>query len=148
MIATYRNDVAAVDAYICSGDLNRINMHGQVPDSTVRKTPLHVAVCTKNIHLVDFFLGMGADPNMKDSDGNWIIEDASDSAEMLKLLCRHGAHPTQKFQDSIRAVSAAVRKGDAALLKLLLEMKCAIPADAVCTCALIISPMTHTGIQW
>lgn len=59
---------------------------------SLQETQLHIAVNLKHLHMAEFLLEKGADPNIKDKYGFTPLHKAIQSGQddMIKLLIRHG----------------------------------------------------------
>ncbi|WP_171910111.1 ankyrin repeat domain-containing protein [Rickettsiella grylli] len=68
------------------------------------ETPLHSAVYTNNIKLVNYLLEQGADINAKNDEGETpvVIAAHDENEELVKSLLQHGAHLEPDHMDNIR----------------------------------------------
>lgn len=86
------------------------------------KTALHIAVINGQYKIVDLLLDNGAEPHLMDSDGNTAVHCVPEERyRILRLLLDKGGNIDAKNSDGCTALFTAVSRGEAGLVKLLLE---------------------------
>lgn len=83
---------------------------------------LHLAAAAKNFGLVELFLSLGVDSNVKNSKGETPLHQ-TDDLEVASLLLKHKANPHAEDEDGKLPIHHAVESGPPELVKLLLDLK-------------------------
>ena len=86
-------------------------------------TPLHYAVITDRIEMVELLLARGADPKLRYGQGSTILHLAANRGyvSMSKYLIAHGAELNVRDDDGATPLEEAVWKGRVDLVRLLLD---------------------------
>jgi ankyrin repeat protein len=115
----------------CPHAIEPLVTYGQSIDSVDRKgwTALHHAIDQGDHDAAVILLEAGADPNARTGRGNSSLHQAvrSDDLRLLNLVLRHGADPlalTSSGQSALQV--AAIRNGNAALLRALIAAGCPV----------------------
>jgi ankyrin repeat protein len=98
-------------------------------------TPLHIAVVSKKMEIIELLFKKGAHVNCADRNSitpfHLAIEEGSE--EIIKLLLQHGAYVntacTSPYQEVYTPLCLAVQKGHQKVVKLLLECKANVDAQ-------------------
>lgn len=97
----------------------------RVPESDVFSIKLNNAVQDCDIEKVKYYLKLGADPNIKNSDGDTPLHVAASRGrgykDIVELLLNHGANPNVKNDDGATPLYWAAFYGDKDIVELLLK---------------------------
>jgi ankyrin repeat protein len=117
MVACERGDAKMVRMLVTLGaDVNAVN--------EFRQPPLLYATRAGAVEMVSLLLRSGADPNIKMSDGDFVLREAAGkgiSARITRALLKHGANPRAANNNGGTALHMAAFQDRSDVAKLLLR---------------------------
>lgn len=124
-MASRQNAVAALIEM--KADVNAITMNQDKPEHYFRGTPMHLAVRTATVAVIELLANAGADLNCYDERGDTALHNVLYSCingskkEVIVTLLKHGADPTYRDQYNMTPAMVAYSQGEEEVGHILLE---------------------------